>query len=252
MPPALKALLAQCGGVAGTMLLLRSGLLTGLLPAVAAQALIATALAALLRSARWWLPIHLAFVPAALSLHAAALPPGIYLAAFLAIALVYWSSFRTQVPLYLSNAATANAVAGLLPKDARVLDVGAGTGSLLRELARLRPDAALTGIEIAPAPWLLGRLRARAHEGLQWRRGDLFALSWADYDVVYAFLSPVPMARVWDKACAEMPADGLLLSNSFAVPGREPDFVLGVADRRATQLYAYRVPARGCDDDAAN
>lgn len=245
MPPALKALLAQFGGVVAAAALARSGLLSGLPALVGAQALAATALAAALGSARWWLPIHLAFMPAAFALHGAALPPALYLGAFVLIVLVYWSSFRTQVPLYLSNAATARAVAGLLPQHAcRVLDAGAGTGSLLRTLSRLRPDVHFSGVEIAPAPWLLGRLLMPASARLHWQRGDLFARSWADCDVVYAFLSPIPMARVWEKARAEMPAHGLLLSNSFPVPGVQADFVLDVGDRRGTRLYAYR-PAAG-------
>lgn len=242
MPPALKALLAQFGGVAAAAALARSGLLSGLPALVGAQALAATAVAAALGSARWWLPIHLAFMPAAFALHEAALPPALYLGAFVLSVLVYWSSFRTQVPLYLSNAATAHAVAGLLPQRAcRVLDVGAGTGSLLRTLCRLRPDAHFSGIEIAPAPWLLGRLLQPASGRLEWHRGDLFARSWANCDVVYAFLSPVPMARIWEKARAEMPAHGLLLCNSFPVPGVQADFVVDVGDRRGTRLYGYRL-----------
>ena len=76
------------------------------------------------------------------------------------------------------------------------------------------------------------------------RRGDIFAHPWQDYDVVYAFLSPVPMAAVWQKAAAELRPGALLVSNSFPVPGREPDFVVDVDDRRNTQLYGYRIPSR--------
>lgn len=246
MPPALKALLAQLAGGLGAFTLARHGLLDDLWPLVATQATIAAGTAAALRSARWWLPIHLAFLPLAVSLHRLGLPPGAYLAAFVVLLLIYWTSFRTQVPLYLSNRATAAAVAGLLPSAAPacVLDIGAGTGSLLRPLARLRPDCRFVGIELAPAPWLLGRvLRARL-PNLAWHRGDLFAPSWQDYDVVYAFLSPVPMSAVWRKAAAEMRTGSLLLSNSFPLTGREPDFVVAVGDRRDTHLYGYRIPPR--------
>ena len=63
MPPALKALLAQLIGLALAFLLARSGLVAGLWPIVATQAAGATLAAAMLRSARWWLPIHLGFLP---------------------------------------------------------------------------------------------------------------------------------------------------------------------------------------------
>ncbi len=248
MPPALKALLAQLLGAAGTLALARTGLLGGAWPLLAAQATLAACAAILLRSARWWVPIHLGFLPLAVFVHLLTrqlgVHPGWYLASFVLLLLVYWTSFRTQVPLYLSSRATAAAVGELLPATpARLLDIGAGTGSMLRPLARARADCHFTGIELAPAPWLLGRLLAAHQPNIDWRRGDLFSLSWTDYDLVYAFLSPVPMHAVWAKAEAEMKPGSLLVSNSFVVPDREPDQVLEVGDRRATRLYAYRITA---------
>ena len=245
MPPALKALVAQLAGLAVAVALARSGTLAGLWPLVGAQALVAAGVAAGLRSARWWLPIHLGFLPLVVIAHGAALHPGWYLGGFVVLVLVYWTSFRTQVPLYLSNRATAAAVAELLPEGpARMLDIGAGTGALLRPLAQARPDCRFTGIELAPATWLIGRLLAAGQPNIDCRRGDIFAHPWQDYDVVYAFLSPVPMAAVWRKASAELRPGALLVSNSFPVPGREPDFVVDVDDRRNTQLYGYRIPSR--------
>jgi len=246
MPPSLKALLAQLLGVAGALALARAGFVGGLWPLVATQAVIATGSAWVLHSARWWLPIHLGFLPAVVLAHGLTrqlgLHPAWYLAAFILLLLIYWTSFRTQVPLYLSNRATAQAVGHLLPsRPARMLDIGAGTGSLLRPLARARPDCHFTGIELAPAPWLLGRLLAAGASNIDWRRNDLFAPSWADYDVVYAFLSPVPMPAVWAKAQAEMKPGSLLVSNSFAVPGIDPEQRIEVTDRRGTQLYLYRI-----------
>lgn len=243
MPPALKALLAQFAGAAGAFVLARNGWLTGLWPLVGAQAGLAAAAALALRSARWWLPIHLAFLPLAVAALQLGIAPVWYLAAFVLLLLVYWTSFRTQVPLYLSNRRTAAAVAGLLPAGRlRLLDIGAGIGSLLRPLARARPEGRFTGVELAPAPWLIGRLLCAPLPNIDWQRADLFALPWADYDAVYAFLSPVPMPTVWAKAVAEMRPDSVLISNSFAVPGVQPESIADVGDRRGTQLYVYRLP----------
>lgn len=248
MPPALKALLSQLVGLGAAFVLARSGLLDGLWPLVGAQAVTAAAAAAVLRSARWWLPIHLAFLPLAVMTQRLGVSPGWYLAAFTLLVLVYWSSFRTQVPLYLSNRTTAAALATLLPHGpARVLDIGAGTGALLRPLAQTRPDCAFTGIELAPATWLLGRVLGRKFDNLTWRRGDLFAHDWRPYDLVYAFLSPVPMAAVWRKARAELRPGSLLVSNSFPLPEREPDALIEVGDRRQTLLYVYRIDGRADD-----
>lgn len=225
----------------------RSGLLpAGLWPLVAAQALAAAAVAGALRSDRWWLPMHLTFLPLLLLSQGLGLPPLAYLAAFIVLLVFYWTSFRTQAPLYLTNRRTVPAVARLLPagRALSVLDIGSGTGSLIRPLARQRPDCRFCGVETAPGPWLLGRLLARGLPNLRWLRDDLFAIPWADYDVVYAFLSPAPMAAVWDKANRELRPGALLVSNSFAVPERAADFIVDIDDRRGTRLYGYRIGDR--------
>ncbi|WP_374241228.1 trans-aconitate 2-methyltransferase [Zoogloea sp.] len=242
MPPALKALLAQLAGGLLAFGAARAGLLpVGLWPLIVVQAVGAASAAIALRSAPWWRGIHLGFAPLVAGALQLGIAPGWYLAAFVAFALVYWSSFRTQVPLFLSNPQTAEAVAGLLPDDypARLLDLGSGTGSLLRPLARLRPDCRCEGIEAAPAPYLLSRLLSRRQPNIYLARGDFWQLPWTDYDVVYAFLSPVPMPEVWRKASAELRPGSLLVSNSFPVEGVTPDAVIDVPDRRRTRLYLY-------------
>ncbi len=249
MPASLKALLAQLTGAAAAFALARLDMLPpGLWALVGAQAVAAAAVAALLRSARWWLPIHLGFMPLAVSAHALGIHPAWYLGAFIVLLLIYWTSFRTQVPLYLTNRPTAQALARLLPAQdsVRLLDLGAGSGSMLRRLARLRPESRFTGIETAPGPWALGWLINRQQTNVEWLRGDLFALPWGDYDVIYAFLSPVPMPALERKAAAEMRPGSLLVSNSFPLPGRDADFTVDVGDRRRTRLFCYYpVPGTG-------
>lgn len=238
----LKALIAQSAGLAAAVLM---ALWTAELPLfgwafTVTQGVIAAATAVALRSARWWLGIHLAFAPALLAASKLQIAPGWYLGAFLALALIYWTSFRTQVPLYLSNGRTADAVLGLMASDRPVtlIDLGSGSGGLLRRLAQARPDSRCVGIETAPLPLLLSRcLKRPANLDLRW--GDFWAEPLDGYDLVYAFLSPVPMARLWDKALREMRPGSLLVSNSFAVPGITPTKIIEVADRRHTQLYCY-------------
>ena len=75
----------------------------------------------------------------------------------------------------------------------------------------------------------------------EWRWGSLWKTSLTDMDVVYAFLSPVPMAELWEKARAEMRPGSLFVSNSFAVPDVVPSEVIAVDDARQTQLYCYRL-----------
>lgn len=217
--PALKALFVQLAGWLTIGVMPGFGMIAGPRPPGVAllQAGIAAAAALALKQPRWWLPIHLAFGPAVISGSGLVIAPGWFLGGFAVLALIYWNSFRSQVPLYLSNRATAAEVARLLPADgtARLLDIGSGTGSLLARIARARPGCRLIGVETAPLPFLASWLRTRALPNCEVRRDNLWKHGLCDYDVAYAFLSPVPMPRLWRKALSEMRPGSVLVSNSF-------------------------------------
>jgi SAM-dependent methyltransferase len=189
----------------------------------------------------WWFAIHLAFVPLAVAASTLQVAPLWWLAAFSLLLLVFWRTDRSQVPLYLTNATAAAAVAALLPPHpCHVVDLGCGNGSLLRRLAQARPDCEFVGIEHAPLPWLWARFATLALPNVHIRRSDFWNQHLGLFEVVYAFLSPAPMAQLWAKVQDEMRPDGLLVSNSFAVPEQDPETVVDVADRRETRLYLYR------------
>ena len=195
-----------------------------------------------MRGPVWWIPIHCGFLPAAALASRLAIGPGWYLTGFLLLLLVYWRTDKSRVPLYLSNATTADAVLQLLPADScRVVDLGCGDAGLIRRLARSRPDCSFVGIEHAPLPWLWGRLASLTLPNLQIRYGDFWQLDLEPFEFAYAFLSPVPMPRLMDKVRNEMRSGTRLVSNSFAVPSVPPETVVQVADRRATQLFCYRL-----------
>lgn len=189
----------------------------------------------------WWMAIHFFFVPLVVAAGTLAVAPGWWLAGFVVLLLVFWRTDKSRVPLYLTNATTAAAVAQLLPaQPCHVADLGCGNGSLLRELARTRPDCEFFGLEHAPLPWLWARLNTLGLGNVHVRYGDFWAQHLGLFEVVYAFLSPAPMPQLWQKAVAEMKPGALLVSNSFAVPEVEAESVRAVADRRGTRLYIYR------------
>lgn len=243
-PPLRKALQAQVFAALGVgvlvQLLAPALWATPLVPALA-QGIAAAFLSYRLDAPPWWLAIHLLFMPLAVAANTLPIPPAAWLAAFVAMLLVFWRTDRSRVPLYLTNDTTARTLAGLLPATpATVIDCGCGDGGLLRQLARLRPDCSFVGIEHAPLPWLWARIGALGTPNLLIRYGDFWDGHLGLFDVVYAFLSPAPMARFWVKACEEMRPGALLVSNSFAVPDVRADRVVDVADRRETRLYCYR------------
>lgn len=241
--PLRHALLAQtlAALMTAALLLALPGLLAQPLLLAAVQGLGAALVSHLRHGPPWWLPIHLVFMPLALLASGLGLPSWIWLAGFMALLLVFWRTDRSRVPLYLSNTTTCTALAGLLPADpVAVVDLGCGDGGLLRRLARARPDCRFTGFEHAPLTWAWAWLCSRSLGNLEIRYGDFWRQPLGGYALIYAFLSPVPMPRLWSKLKAEMATDALLVSNSFAVPDVRPSRIVAVADGRRSRLYCYR------------
>ncbi|MCX7897261.1 MAG: class I SAM-dependent methyltransferase [Rhodocyclaceae bacterium] len=191
----------------------------------------------------WWIAIHLVFLPLVVVMLRLGLPPAFYLAAFLLLLLVFWRLDLSRVPLYLSSLRVAPVLASRLPAAARLLDLGCGDGRLLAALARQRPDCIFVGIEHAPLPWAIARWRCRRLANVVVRYGDFWQEPLASYDLVYAFLSPAPMAALWAKSCAEMKDESLLVSNSFPIPGVAPEEVIEVGGQKNGRLFFYRPSA---------
>lgn len=197
------------------------------------QGLLAALLTWKLALAGWWRPIQLLFPLAVLAALALQLPSWLFGAAFLLLLGWYWSTFRTQVPYYPSGPAVWDALRQLLPADRapRVIDIGSGLGGLVLYLSRVRPDAAVEGIELAPLPFLYSWLRARlAGAHARFRLGDYEKLDFSRYDLVFAYLSPAAMPGLWRKAAAEMRPGTMLVSYEFIVPERSPDHTVHAAE----------------------
>lgn len=192
--------------------------------------------------AAWWIPIQLLFFPAVLVALAVELSPSLFLGLFLVSLTVYWSVYRTQVPLYLSSRLAWEEVAKLLAQGHRgnFIDLGSGVGGLVVYLARLRSDLRCVGVEAAPLPFLAGWLRAW-NTACDMRFGSLWDVDLSEYDVAYAYLSPVPMARLWEKVTKEMRPGSLFISNTFAVPGVFATETRQLADFHQSTLYIYRL-----------
>ncbi len=239
LPPAVAALAVQCVAliaVASLAMWLRAGPL----PAwIALTGLIAALLSRGLHLPIWWQFIGLIFLPLLWLTLQSGIEPAWFLAAFLLLLLTSLGAIRGRVPLYLSSPRATAELAARLPDKARVLDLGCGLGGPLARLNALRPDATLQGVEAAPLNWLIARLRlmGRAHI----RLGDLWHADLSRQDVVYAYLSPAPMARLWEKACSEMLPGSLFISNSFSIPGVEPDEVVELHDLTHARLLIWRM-----------
>jgi SAM-dependent methyltransferase len=244
MPPALLALglhLPLWAALLSICLTFPSGCELALPWLFLAEGLFAWMLSRWLGLPLWWQLINLLFFPLAWLLGRYDIAPVWYLAAFLVLAITSLGSVVTRVPLFLSSRHVVEVLAHRLPRTPglRLIDLGCGLGGPLAGLARLRPDLLLHGVEAAPLNWLLSRLRLLGRA--QIRLGSLWDEDLSRYDIVYAYLSPAPMARLWAQARRQMRPGSLLISNSFEIPGVAPDEVLELDDLVRSRLLLWRI-----------
>lgn len=238
-PPVLRAVIAQAlawalAQVVGPWMGANEGW------AVLLHAFMAAGLGSMLGLSWWWIPLNALALPVATWAQSISIAPHWYLLGFGALALVYWSTFKTQVPLYLSGHNACAALTHLLPRGRqfRFLDVGCGVGTVLSFLAPRNLNGKFFGVEVAPLPYAFAALRGKLGQ-YQVARRSLWSVNFAEYDVVYAFLSPVPMPDLWRKANSEMRPGSVLISNTFAVEGVAPDLTVHVGPGKR-QLFVWR------------
>ena len=249
LPPSVIALLLQAAAFAVALLFAR---ITAIQMPPLLFALLCGALAAAFSRiaglARWWLLIQLLFVPALMLMLSLKLPPNFFLVAFLILLAVYWSTFRTQVPLYLSSRRIWQTMELLLPpatpdKNFTFMDLGSGIGGVLTHLAGVRADGHYYGVEAAPLPfvWSWLRIRLGGYRNCQVKWGSLWDCDLSQYDVVFAYLSPVPMDELWQKARREMRPGTVFISNTFAVADHPPQQTFTVDDLHHSTLYIWQM-----------
>jgi hypothetical protein len=208
--------------------------------------LLAATLSHLFGQAKWWIPIQLFFLPTLTWALSFRLSPHWFLATFIILLAVYWSTFRTQVPLYLSSEKVWHALAELMPpessnKTVSLIDLGSGLGGVLAHLSIARPDGKYFGVESAPLPFIWSRLRLLQRRNCQVRWGSFWDCDLSQYDVVFAYLSPVPMEQLWHKAQKEMRPGSLFISSTFNVPDQPPSKTVQIDDLHRSTLLIWNM-----------
>ena len=173
---------------------------------------------------------------------APSLPGWAWLLALLLLALMYPVRAWRDAPFFPTR---RGALTGLdkhvaVSIDANILDAGCGLGHGLQALRAVWPQARFHGIE-----WSRG-LACLAHLRCPWaqvKRGDMWGLSWANFDVVYVFQRPESMARALAKARSEMHAGAWLVSLEFEVPDEPPHARLSAPGERV--VWVYGMPVNG-------
>ncbi len=133
--------------------------------------------------------------------------------------------FLNGAPFLPSRSKQIRTMIGLarIEANTRVLDLGSGSGSLLRAAAQ--SGAAATGVEINPFLVVYSRLRSR-WEGLHTRttfiKGNIRTYPLRDADVVFCYLLSPLLAEITPRLYAELAPGSKIISNTFPLPGLIP------------------------------
>jgi ubiquinone/menaquinone biosynthesis C-methylase UbiE len=138
----------------------------------------------------------------------------------------------------------AQDVADAAPRDAAVLDVGTGPGVLLAELARLRPDLRLTGIDLSPDMVTAAAQNLAPYgERATVQVGDVTDLPLADgsFDLIVSSFS----SHHWDEPEAAVPELARVLrpgGRAYIYDFSFAPFDKLTATARARSLFAAQPP----------
>lgn len=205
------------------------------------QSIIATGFCILIGMANWWRWIHFCFPLALWSMSMLHILNEVYLTGFLISLGLFWTTFRSQVPFFPSRPIVWQKVAELIPQDKpiRMIDIGSGLGDLAMHIAKMKTASRIEGIEVAPLPWLVSVVRSYLKgNAAVFKLGDYRELDFAQYDVVFAYLSPAAMPALWEKAHREMSSGSLLISYEFEVPGVSPTFCINTTKQ---SIYVWEM-----------
>ncbi len=191
----------------------------------------------------WWKIIHTIFLPSLYLVHQQNIEPTWFLVGFFILFLLFKGATTDQVPLYFSNQKTIKSLADILStqQSKNFLDIGAGIGTTISPLTKQFPQMSFYGVENAPLSWLIGQIRLFSKTNVQWKMKNLWETDLSEFDVVYAFLSPVPMTAIWEKAKKEMKPGSLLISNTFQIEGVQPYQIIEIDCTPKRTLYLYKI-----------
>jgi len=127
-----------------------------------------------------------------------------------------------------------------------VCELGAGWGTLAFPLASALPELEIIAFELSPVPWLfmLVRDKLMGRKNPTIRRRNFFRDKFEDVSLVVCYLHSECLEKLRPKMESELRPGTLVLSNTFEIPGWQPEKIHRLDDSFCPQVYVYRVPEK--------
>jgi len=161
---------------------------------------------------------------------------------------VVWTTLQVGISPMPSSAKATRAILDLIPGNAgeRIAELGSGWGGLALAVTSHRPKAHVMAYELSLLPWVwsIGVARLMGRQEVEFVRRDFFEADLGDTDVVLCYLFPGAMEGL-AKRLTHLKAGSIIISNTFRLPGWQPDEVVELDDLYRTHVYRYVVGRKG-------
>jgi len=157
---------------------------------------------------------------------------------------IVWTTVRVGMSPMPSSAKATRAILDLIPGNAgeRIAELGSGWGGLALAVTSHRPEAHVMAYELSLLPWMwsIGVARLMGRQEIEFVRRDFFDADLSETDVVLCYLFPGAMERLAEPL-THLKAGSVIISNTFRLPGWQPDEVVELDDLYRTRVYRYVV-----------
>jgi Methyltransferase small domain len=126
--------------------------------------------------------------------------------------------------------------------EGKIMELGAGFGTLAIPLAKKFPQKVVEAYELSPIPYFYILLLKNLFSlpNLKVMRRDFFKASLQEGGLIVCYLYPGAMRRLEKKFTLELPKGSIVISHTFALYDRNPCKTLIVKDLYNTKIYLYK------------
>ena len=125
-----------------------------------------------------------------------------------------------------------------------IIESGSGWGTLTVPLARLLPKWLICGYESSPVPYWFSKLYVwwSGCANLSMNKKDFSATNFSSAKIIVCYLFPKGMKTIKKKVLKECQGNSLyIISNTFSVPGWEPEKIVTAENIYRTKIYLYNL-----------
>ncbi len=154
---------------------------------------------------------------------------------------VVWGTFRYRAPLISTSSMVAQKmikIAEMRSGDV-VYDLGCGTGAILFEVVKNSPkQLKCRGYDLVrPAIWFAQIKNVLLKKNIHFQSKDFFTADLSDADVIFCYLLPVVMKRIYEEKWGTLKPGCKIVSHGFPITSLQPTRIEPVGKGK---IYVYQ------------